>query len=288
MAMPRSKSRQAIVDYLKAHGSVEDSEGHATAKLKAAVDDTATPTAFTQLVAALERNGTITRSVRGKRTFRIELASSLEQNGPAGPRRRNGSLPAAQPGRTRALPASTSGSIPDGTAGPRTVATGGRSSVGRSRGRSSAEVAHPMRDSEGASVLIRSVDDVPSIVESDSFVDADEIAAALLARVTKLLTAPADSAASWAKRRIAKLEAQVSELEKALARSNSQVRLITEERDELRDRLNQAEANLTLLASRTERHGAETGRSQRRLGPDEQALLRELRTARGQRPEQAV
>jgi hypothetical protein len=252
--MAKSQNRQAIVAYLQSHGSVEDPSGHATAQLKAALGNTATPTAFTQLIASLERNGTIRRTVRGKRTYRIDLANPTTGAQGTTPGLRSSPTPRA----SRVTAGDTSAPIP------------------------------PKATKSARLVPATVLADSPDHQIFDADVDADEIAAALLARVTKLLTAPADTAGSWAKRRIAKLESQVSEFEKALARANSQVRTISEERDDLRSRLEQAEANLTILTSRSERPVTDAGRSRRRLGPDEQALLRELRSSRSRRPEQAV
>jgi uncharacterized coiled-coil protein SlyX len=73
--MSRSHVRQQIVDYLVAHGPVDDPSGRATAKLREAFEYEGSEQGFTQLIAAMDRSGELTRTVKGKRTYRIEAVA---------------------------------------------------------------------------------------------------------------------------------------------------------------------------------------------------------------------
>ena len=53
------------------HGPLEDSTGRATRVLRQAVAYQGSPVAFIQMLAAMDRDGEIERSIKGKRTFRI-------------------------------------------------------------------------------------------------------------------------------------------------------------------------------------------------------------------------
>ena len=253
--MSRSESRQAILAYLQSHGPVTDPQGHATGVLKAAVGDTSAPMAFTQLIASLARSGTITRQVRGKRTYAIAVPAEVTGHGAAG-----GSAGPAAPGEgdgreapaVRVLPG---GGTTDGAAEPTASATGNVPD----RRRALQEHLNGGADGVG-------FDD-----------EVDAVAAALLARVTTLLTSDSRPT-GWARRRMDKLETKVTELERALARAQAETRAVAEQRDELQLRLERAEQNLAVVTSRLERNRPDAKRSAGgRLGPAEQALLRELR-----------
>jgi hypothetical protein len=85
--MSRDKTaRSRIRQYLQTHGAVDDPNGYATSVLKEAIEYDGTPVAFIQLIAAMDRDGEITRTVRGKRTYRItgsEVAASTPPPVPA-------------------------------------------------------------------------------------------------------------------------------------------------------------------------------------------------------------
>jgi hypothetical protein len=73
--MARDKTaRTRIRQYLRTHGAVDDPNGYATSVLKDAIGYQGTAVAFIQLIAAMDRDGEITRTVRGKRTYRIGAA----------------------------------------------------------------------------------------------------------------------------------------------------------------------------------------------------------------------
>jgi chromosome segregation ATPase len=108
--------------------------------------------------------------------------------------------------------------------------------------------------------------------------DYDELAAALLVRVTRLLAQEPTESSAWARRRIDQLEGRIDELQRELARAKADAKNAAEERDELRGQLEAASHNLSLLTE--QRQSPKPGRAAERLGSDEQALLYELRGQR--------
>lgn len=77
--MSHSPARQQIVDYLVLHGPIDDPSGRATARLREAFDYEGSEQGFTQLVAAMDRSGELTRTVKGKRTYRIAAVASTSE-----------------------------------------------------------------------------------------------------------------------------------------------------------------------------------------------------------------
>jgi len=116
--------------------------------------------------------------------------------------------------------------------------------------------------------------------------DYDELAAALLAQVTRAAAAPTDTSesASWARRRLEQLEARNAALQRDVARANAEAEANAAERDILQNQLEAAQHNLSLLTDRLqEPRRPQQGRAAERLGPDEQTLLNQLRHRRPQR-----
>lgn len=266
--MSTSRTRETVMDYLRTHGPVTDPAGHATAVLKAAVAESASPMAFTQLIAALARSGHVVREVRGKRTFAIAAAQS--------------------PSTTSQVTDQTSdddAATVENSASGRSLAGAAPSRVPRVRRGTRATVHDaPQTSAAGTSAPAPSETSPSAAPLPGALVDADEVAAALLAQVTKMLTDPdANQAAGWMRRRVSKLEAQVTELEQALAKARAEARQLAEQRDELQAQVDRAQQNLTVLSQRLD-HSPRPGhsRAQRRLGPAEQALLLQLQR---QRPE---
>jgi hypothetical protein len=111
--------------------------------------------------------------------------------------------------------------------------------------------------------------------------DYDELAAVLLARVTRVLakSQASDEPAAWARRRIEQLQGRVDELQRELARAKAEAKASADEREELRGQLEAASHNLSLLTERGTTKNR-PGRAAERLGKDEQALLYELRGQR--------
>lgn len=113
--------------------------------------------------------------------------------------------------------------------------------------------------------------------------DYDELAAALLAQVTRAAAAPTDSSdsATWARRRLEQLEARNAALQRDVARANAEAESVAAERDILQNQLEAAQHNLSLLTERLqEPRRPQGGRAAERLGPDEQTLLNQLRHRR--------
>ena len=215
--MSRDQSiRDRIVEYLVTHGPVEDSRGKATATLKDAVGYEGSDAGFTQTVAAMAKAGTLTREVKGKRTYRISKGA------------------------------------------------------GRVVTRNA-----PVVDSDEPGVM-----------------DYDELAAALLALVTRGAAASTDTSdpSAWARRRLEQLEARNAALQRDVARANAESEAVRAERDALRDQLEAAQHNLNLLTERIGEPRRPQDRAAERLGPDEQTLLHQLRHRRPPRtraPERA-
>ncbi len=120
--------------------------------------------------------------------------------------------------------------------------------------------------------------------------DYDELAAALLAKVTRVLTTSeaqgssgASDQASWARRRIDQLETRLGNMQRDLARAKAEVEAVAEERDSLRGQLEAATHNLGLLTERMDTPRRPPSRAAERLDADDQALLYRL----GGRPQQA-
>lgn len=127
--------------------------------------------------------------------------------------------------------------------------------------------------------------------------DYDELAAALLARVTRtIVNAQAEEdrgtvdQAAWARRRIDQLEAKVATLQRDLARAKADVQGVTEEREALRSQLDAASHNIDVLTERIGSRPQVPDRAAQRLDSDAQALLYRLRGSgprRGTEPEAA-
>jgi hypothetical protein len=114
---------------------------------------------------------------------------------------------------------------------------------------------------------------------SEGPLDYDELAAALLAQVMRVAATPTDTSesASWARRRLEQLEARNAVLQRDVARANAEAESIAAERDILRNQLEAAQHNLSLLTDRLQEPRRPQGRAAERLGPDEQSLLNQLR-----------
>jgi uncharacterized coiled-coil protein SlyX len=113
---------------------------------------------------------------------------------------------------------------------------------------------------------------------SDDVMDYDELAAALLARVTRILSAPTEGgeSSSWARRRLEQLETRNSALQRDAARAKADLEAAIAERDILKSQLEAAQHNLALLTERLNPPRPQ-GRAAQRLGSDEQTLLYQLR-----------
>lgn len=119
----------------------------------------------------------------------------------------------------------------------------------------------------------------------DGEMDYDELAASLLARVARTLSAgeagtSAGDQAAWARRRLDQLEAKVVSLQRDLARARAETQTVSEERDELRAQLELSTRNIDALSERLGQRQP-TPRAAQRLDSDEKALLYHLRRPGG-------
>lgn len=69
------RPRDLVMSHLRAVDEITDPAGRASAALAEAVGYTGTSLAFAQLLHEMDRSGLIERDIRGKRTYRIALAS---------------------------------------------------------------------------------------------------------------------------------------------------------------------------------------------------------------------
>ncbi len=76
-------TRDRIITHLAAVGEIADPAGMASTRLAEAVGYPGSSVAFAQLLSGMERDGLIIREVRGKRTYRITLASAGAAKRPA-------------------------------------------------------------------------------------------------------------------------------------------------------------------------------------------------------------
>jgi beta-glucosidase-like glycosyl hydrolase len=206
--MSKSRTRTEVVDYLVRHGSLEDPQGRATAKLREALGFAGSIASFTQLISMMDRAGELTREVKGKRTYRITA---------------------------------------------------------------------------GTDALISSDNDTEKSEAPDAGeLDYDEVASALLVQVVQTLTQGGqkrEGDGTWARRRIERLERRADELERELSQAKAGAKGVADERDELRQQLEHSEGNLALLTERLSTGQVREGKASKRLGPDERALLHQLRSS---------
>lgn len=249
--MPKDlTARNRIAAYLSNNGPIDDPDGRATALLKDAVGYSGTSLGFVQLISSMEKAGHISRDVRGKRTYRIASVSAP------------GSVPAPAAGY-HPIAAQTG----DGDGAPR-VAIDLRSEAHAP----DAAESHPRRGETG--VPGDGVGGHPQVGD----IDYDRLAAALLAQVTKAVTARTDPAQPTAsvRRRLDQLAARNTELEREAARARAERDAVAAERDELRSQLEAASHNLNLLTERLGTPRRPQGGAADRLGSEERALLYRL------------
>jgi len=109
--------------------------------------------------------------------------------------------------------------------------------------------------------------------------DYDELAASLLVKVVDVLSGKDSSNAnsSWPHRRLLAFERRYSQLERELTAANAQIRRISDERDQLRRRLEQAEQNISILQDGIATSRPQAGGAMERLKLEDRALLTQLR-----------
>lgn len=77
-------ARSRIREYLRSHGPVEDASGHASGVLREAVVYQGSAVAFIQMLASMDRDGEVERTIKGKRTFRIAGLAPARHEGEPG------------------------------------------------------------------------------------------------------------------------------------------------------------------------------------------------------------
>jgi regulator of replication initiation timing len=78
-------TRDRVVTWLAASGAVDDPSGMASASLARSIGYPGSSIAFAQLLSGMERSGLITRDVRGKRTYRVELTEAGRERAAGSP-----------------------------------------------------------------------------------------------------------------------------------------------------------------------------------------------------------
>lgn len=103
-------TRDRIAAHLAASGEIADPTGMASTKLAEAVGYPGSSVAFAQLLSGMERDGLISREVRGKRTYRITLTAAAAVPRTAVTRRAVGAgeAPVVAPGDAEAMRAPAS------------------------------------------------------------------------------------------------------------------------------------------------------------------------------------
>jgi uncharacterized coiled-coil protein SlyX len=206
--MSRNHTRTQIVDYLARHGSLDDPQGRATAKLREVLGYGGSEASFTQLISTMDRAGELVREIKGKRTYRITAIGD---------------------------------------------------------------------DPRASSDDNLEKSDAAETVE----MDYDQVASALLVQVVQALTRGdrgKESDGSWARRRIERLERRIDELERDLSHAKAASKSVADDRDELRTQLEHSQGNLALLTDRLSSGKSREGTVSKLLGPDERALLHQLRS----------
>jgi hypothetical protein len=91
-------TRDRIIAHLALVAEVADGAGMASTRLAEAVGYPGSSVAFAQLLSGMERDGLISREVRGKRTYRITLSASPAARLATEPARAEDVLPAVPVG----------------------------------------------------------------------------------------------------------------------------------------------------------------------------------------------
>jgi hypothetical protein len=137
-------------------------------------------------------------------------------------------------------------------------------------------VAAPADENGHAESAVPHLDARPTDLSTE--LDYEELAATLLARVSRTLAAPAepDRPVGSVQRRLDRLNSRNAELERCMARAQAERDAVIAERDELRSQLEAASHNLSLLTEKLGTPRRPSNQAVERLGSDERALLFEL------------
>ena len=134
-------------------------------------------------------------------------------------------------------------------------------------------------------------DDMATTQQTNVEMDYDLLASALLVQAVQTLSQGnrgRESAGSWARRRMERLERHINDLERALTQAKAESKTLEAERDELRLQLQHSEGNLALLTDRLSTGQPRDGHLSTVLRTDERALLHQLRRSLvNERPDRA-
>jgi hypothetical protein len=133
--------------------------------------------------------------------------------------------------------------------------------------------------SGGDSQDLGGIDQRASSSGSDGY-DYNELAASLLVRVVNALSKKevADASGSaWVDRRLKSYERRYGQLKHQLIEANTKIRQISDERDELKRQLEQAQSNISILHSNIDSVGPDRGGVTSRLTAEDKALLTQMR-----------
>jgi len=240
-----------VVDYLQKHGQVTDEAGMAATVLRQAVGFEGPSSQFSNLLLRLEQTGVVSRKVRGRRTYHIELLpNGLEARSAAKtrkPERRDAKRAESASARGvnghvgLLVPSTPTREVAGGPL-PATAAAPGRDDVARSRA-----LAGPASGAGGSSVPLRPA------VEPAELAAALRVAAEIVDGLAERLAESRLEATAASRRRIAQLDRRVGELERELARARAERDEAAGQLGELQARFEVAQRNLELLAERAPR-----------------------------------
>ena len=287
--MPKDlTARSRITAYLSSHGPIEDEHGRATALLKDAVGYAGSSLGFVQLISSMEKSGTVTREVRGKRTYKIAGTGPVASPG-GSPLGADGFHQSVQ-SVTRTVDLRDGVTGADSTDEDSAVSSTGTLSDNGSSGNGSSGNGSSGNGSAGVGSSGNGSAGVGSSGVDTSGIDYDELAASLLSQAVRALANRSDAAQPVAsvRRRLDQLALRNAELEREAARARAERDSVIAERDELRRQLEAASHNLSLLTERlgTPRKQVPRGAADR-LDSEERALLYRL-SERGSRPREAA
>jgi hypothetical protein len=200
-------TRDRIISYLGSVTDISDPGGMASTRLAEAVGYPGSSVAFAQLLSGMERDGLISRDVRGKRTYRIILA------------------PGVQPGRVRSA-GIASGAIPGS-------AFADSSLPGRGFPGTGVAASDAFAGALASSAVLSAANGSGLPVTSAPRFDYDELARRLLIQVIRRLATPPDGQ-----------EGVVADLERELAAARSRASTLNAENLALREQLSQVRHRL--------------------------------------------
>lgn len=83
---PPTRTRAQILTFLATKGPIVDPSGHANRKLRDSLGFDGSTGAFTQMLAAMDQAGLVQRTIKGRRTYSIQLGPAAQNFADAEPR----------------------------------------------------------------------------------------------------------------------------------------------------------------------------------------------------------